>query len=70
MRRTVDYRSALVRAAALGGSAFVQVVPARALARRLRTGIEQLVHGRDVNETYQRQRSWASIEESSEVGLA
>jgi hypothetical protein len=70
MRRSVDYRSALVMAAALGGSAFVQAAPARALARRFRSGIEQLVNGRNVIEPYRRQRSWASIGYSSGAELA
>jgi hypothetical protein len=70
MRRTVDYRSALVMAAALGGSAFVHAAPARALARQFRTGIEQLVNRRGSAAPYQPQRSWASIRYARGAGLA
>jgi hypothetical protein len=70
MRRTVDYRSALVMAAALGGSAFVHVAPARALARQFRTGIAQLVNRGSASGPYLDRGSWASIRYSGGTGIA
>jgi hypothetical protein len=61
MRRTVDYRSALVMAAALGGSAFLQATPGRVLARQFRTGIEQLMGRSGPCGPYHAQSSWARI---------
>jgi hypothetical protein len=65
MRSTVDYRSALVMAATLGGSALAQDAPARTVAEHYWSGAAELGNRRTVLEPYQRQRSWVRVKEQS-----
>jgi hypothetical protein len=56
MRRTVDYRSALVMAATPGGSALAQGAPARTVAEHYWSGVAELGNRRTVVEPHPRHR--------------
>jgi hypothetical protein len=61
MRHTVNYRSTLVMAATLGGSALAPSAPARACAEHYWTGAEQPVYRRAVAESSQQPRTWTAV---------
>jgi hypothetical protein len=54
MRRTVNYRSTLIMAATLGGTALAQTAPARAHPEHYGTGAEERLYRRSVAAPQQR----------------
>jgi hypothetical protein len=67
MRPTLNYRSTLVMAATLGGSALAQAGPPRVSPEHYWTGAGEPVHRRSVAAPYQPQRTGPMLRDGAKL---